>query len=86
MAKPRDAACSAISRAVATSMVEQSISNAPVAARVNTPLGAVSTSRTCCPAGSMVMTISAPSTASAADSAAMPPAPASAAKAASTRS
>jgi len=73
MASPLPAARPATSRAVATSMVEESISSVPAAAAAITPWGAPYTSRTCAPAGSMVMTASAPTQAAPMVSAASPP-------------
>ena len=55
-------------------MVEESISSVPGATLAITPCAPVWTSRTCSPAGSMVITASAPAQASATEVAAAPPA------------
>ena len=71
---------------VAMSMVELSIRIAPGALAAAAPPGASSASRTCWPAGSMVMTNSAPCAASAAEPAVAPPSAAKAATASGTTS
>ena len=71
-AKPEASAWAPTSRALSTSMVEQSISRAPGRASGSTL--SANTWRTCWPAGSMVMTTSASLTASAALSAVVQPA------------
>src|SRR3712207_3354775 len=74
------------SRAVATSMVEQSIRTAPGSLAAAMPPSPSQASRTCRPAGSMVMTTSAPRAASAAEAAGAMPAAAAASRAAGTMS
>ena len=63
-AKPASAAARCSSSAVATSMVELSTRSASFGARASTPSSPRYTARECSPLGSMVMTTSAPSSAS----------------------
>ena len=79
-------ASAATARAVSTSMVEQSIRMAPGALATAMPPAPSQASRTWRPAGSMVMTNSAPAAAAAALAAGVPPAAAKASSAAGTRS
>ena len=74
---PRLSASAPTARAVATSMVEESMNSVPFFALARIPPVPRYTSRTCWPAGSMVTTMSA-SAASMTDFAALPPEAASA--------
>ena len=89
ISNPAARAASSTVRALATSIVEQSISSGlgPVVCAISIrPPWCNQTSRTCSPAGSIVMMMSAPAAASAALAAAVPPVAASAVSAAALRS